>query len=124
MMNKEWMVFPAILLAFVLAGSGCSKEPELTAEQKQALKMKQERENFKDLQSWVDESSKREKRASALQGFLKKDLCKALTTGQRFKKLKTQPKVAHNLQAHPALPLPLSVPIGQWSVCFFKVFFR
>ena len=67
--------------------------------------MRNQRAQFEKMQTWVDESSKREKRASTLQGFLKNDLCKALTLGQRFDKLKTQEKVSHNLSAHPDLPL-------------------
>jgi hypothetical protein len=96
-----------ILLSLTFLGllAGCNSQPELTPEQKHQAKMKNERDQFEKMQAWVDESSKREKRASTLQGFLKKDLCKALTLGQRFDKLKTQETVSHNLSAHPQLPL-------------------
>lgn len=104
-----------LLLSLTFLGvlPGCSGEPELTPEQKQQQKVKNERAQFEKMQAWVDESSKREKRASALQGFLKNNFCQALTLGQRFNKLKTQKILSHNLSAHPKLPLgPSGNPMG------------
>lgn len=109
--NIYGLPIACVLMATICA---CSGEKELSSEEQHRQRMTTERENFKALQSWVDESAKREKRALVLQGFLKNDFCKALQMGQRFQKLATVSQVTHNLTKHP--PLPLSQIATPYSV--------